>query len=46
MQKVLHIRTVVQPEAWPRIREVCEQQGYKSPEICTPSELTGGPEYA
>ena len=33
-------------EARPRIREVCEQQGYKSPEICTPSELTGGPEYA
>ncbi|MDD9995958.1 MAG: type II toxin-antitoxin system VapC family toxin [Dehalococcoidia bacterium] len=26
----------------PHIREVCEQQGYTSPEICTPSELIGG----
>lgn len=24
------------------IRRVCEQQGYASPEICTPSELIGG----
>ena len=33
-------------ETRPLVGEVCEQLGYSSPEICTPSELVGGTEDA
>ena len=37
-----NFRHLANAETRPLIREVCEQQGYNSPEICTPSELMGG----
>ena len=39
-----NFRHLANAESRPLIREVCERQGYNSPEICTPSELMGGPE--
>ncbi len=41
-----NFRHIANAETRPLIRKVCEQQGYVSPEICTPSELMGGSEYA
>ena len=41
-----NFRHLANAETRPLIREICEQQGYNSPEICTPSELMGGPEDA
>lgn len=39
-------RHLANAETKPLVRQVCEQQGYSSPEICTPSELMGGTEDA
>ena len=39
-----NFRHLANAETKPLIRRVCEQQGYISPEICTPSELMGGRE--
>ena len=36
------IRRLAYPETGPLFREVCEQQGYYSPVICNPYELTRG----
>ena len=36
-----NFRHIANAETRPLIREVCERQGYASPEICTPNELTG-----
>ena len=36
-----NFRHLANAETRPLVREVCEQQGYASPEICTPSELMG-----
>lgn len=41
-----NFRHLANAETRPLIREVCEQKGYNSPEICTPSELMGGSEDA
>lgn len=41
-----NFRHIANAETRPLIRKVCEQQGYVSPEICTPSELMGGSENA
>ena len=41
-----NFRHLANAETKPLVREVCEQQGYASPEICTPSELMGGAEDA
>ena len=41
-----NFRHLANAETRPLVREVCEQQGYASPEICTPSELMGGTEDA
>ena len=41
-----NFRHLANAETRPLVREVCEQQGYASPEICTPSELMGGMEDA
>ena len=41
-----NFRHLANAETRPLVREVCEQQGYSSPEICTPSELMGGTEDA
>jgi len=30
------------PAIKPRVRDVCEQRGYRCPEICTPLEITEG----
>ena len=38
-----NFRHLANAETRPLIREVCERQCYISPEICTPSELMGGP---
>jgi len=35
-------RHIDNAEAKPLIRQVCNESGYESPEICTPQELTGG----
>ncbi len=37
-----NFRHLANAETRPLVREVCELQGYASPEICTPSELMGG----
>ena len=37
-----NFRHLANAETRPLVREVCERQGYASPEICTPSELMGG----
>jgi len=39
-----NFRHLANAETKPLIRNVCEQQGYVCPEICTPSELMGGRE--
>ena len=41
-----NFRHLANAETRPLVREVCEQQGHASPEICTPSELMGGTEDA
>ena len=41
-----NFRHLANAETKPLVREICEQQGYASPEICTPSELMGGAEDA
>lgn len=41
-----NFRHLANAETRPLVREVCERQGYASPEICTPSELMGGTEDA
>lgn len=41
-----NFRHLANAETKPLVREVCERQGYASPEICTPSELMGGMENA
>lgn len=41
-----NFRHLANAETKPVVREVCEQQGHASPEICTPSELMGGTEDA
>ena len=41
-----NFRHLANAETRPLVREVCEQLGYSSPEICTPSELVGGKEDA
>ena len=41
-----NFRHLANAETRPLAREVCEQLGYSSPEICTPSELVGGKEDA
>ena len=41
-----NFRHLANAETRPLVREVCEQLGYTSPEICTPSELMGGAEDA
>ena len=41
-----NFRHLANGETRPRVSEVCEQQGYASPEICTPTELMGGTEVA
>ena len=35
-------RHIANPEARPIIRRVCEEMGYRYPEICTPFEMLGG----
>ena len=37
-----NFRHLANAETKPLIRKVCEQHGFVSPEICTPSELMGG----
>ena len=37
-----NFRHLANAETRDTIRNVCERQGYASPEICTPSELIGG----
>ena len=39
-----NFRHLANAETRPLIREVCEQKGYRGPEICTPSELMGDTE--
>ena len=39
-------RHLANAETKPLVRELCEQLGYASPEICTRSELMGGTEDA
>jgi predicted nucleic acid-binding protein len=41
-----NFRHLANAETKPIVREVCQQYGYASPEICTPSELMGGIENA
>ena len=41
-----NFRHLANAETKPLVREICEQQGYASLEICTPSELMGGAESA
>ena len=41
-----NFRHLANAETKPLVRELCEVQGYPSPEICTPSELMGGTEDA
>ncbi len=41
-----NFRHLANAETRPLVREIIELQGYPSPEICTPSELMGGTEYA
>ena len=41
-----NFRHLANAETRPLVREVCNQLGYTSPEICTPSELMGGAEDA
>ena len=35
-------RHIANPETRPLIRKVCEEMGYRYPEICTPFEMLGG----
>ena len=35
-------RHIANPETRPIIRRVCEEMGYRYPEICTPFEMLGG----
>ena len=35
-------RHIANPETRPLIRKVCEEKGYRYPEICTPFEMLGG----
>ncbi len=41
-----NFRHIANAQTRPLIRRVCAQNGYASPEICTPSELVGGYGYA
>ena len=41
-----NFRHLANAESQPVIRSVCAQQGFTSPEICTPAELLGGYEDA
>ena len=40
-----NFRHLANAQARPAIRSLCTQQGFASPEICTPSELIGGLEH-
>lgn len=40
-----NFRHLANAQARPAIRSLCAQQGFASPEICTPSELIGGLEH-
>ena len=37
-----NFRHLANAETKPLVRQVCEQEGWAFPEICTPSELSGG----
>ena len=37
-----NFRHLANAETRPLVREICELHGYATPEICTPTELTGG----